>query len=272
MDPLELVRGIAPPVLVALALISAGGNRLLPLALGVGFALAFILLTRDWPTLPHVLWSAPNGKQWLFWGVVGALLVAALEHWRCLPVRVGLWLGIAVGVAAVWFLLSKLAHAETLAWRVVHVGGGGLAVGALVWTQRRLIGRSESSPFFPVFALAILIVDAVVVTLGRSALYGQICGALAAGLGAAIGTCLWRKPFTMGVADGTWLGAAHGLFLLAAVHLAYLTWPAALLTAIAPVLPLMLPQSFAKERPKRWMLVALTLAGLPAAGAIALSA
>ena len=36
----------------------------------------------------------------------------------------------------------------------------------------------------------------------------------------------------------------------------------------AVLLPLALPKAFAKERPKRWMLVALTLAALPATGAI----
>lgn len=269
MEWLPLIKGIAPPVLVTLALVSAGGNRLLPLAIGIGLTLAFVLL-KSWPTLPHVLWSSPDGIQWLFWSAVAAMLVSSLELWRCLPARAGAAVGVALAGVSVWLVLQKVGARQSTAWNVMQIGAGGLAVAAIVVAQRRLIARSTSSPFFPVFVLAILIVDSVVLTLGRSLLFGQMCGACAAGLGAAVVTCMWRKPFTMSVADGTWFGIVHGLFLLAAVHLAYLGWPAALLAAAAPVLPLALPKSFAKERPKRWMLVATTLAALPAGGAIAL--
>ena len=100
-----------------------------------------------------------------------------------------------------------------------------------------------------------------------SALLGQLCGVVAAALGAAAGTALWRRPFALPAADGTWIGAAHALFVLAGVHLGSLPWSAAGAALLAPCALLLLRPGAAK-RPVGWTAAALLLAGMPLAGAI----
>lgn len=63
MDLEVVLRGVLPPIGAALLLVSLGGSRLVALAVAVGLYVAFGLLRRDWPELPHVLWSAPDGRQ-----------------------------------------------------------------------------------------------------------------------------------------------------------------------------------------------------------------
>ena len=54
--------------------------------------------------------------------------------------------------------------------------------------------------------MVLLSLDAALVTLGKSALLGQLCGAVAAALGAGVATSLWRRGFALQAADGVWLG------------------------------------------------------------------
>ncbi|MCR9244758.1 MAG: hypothetical protein NXI31_06985 [bacterium] len=274
MDLVLLVKSIAPPAIAALALVSAGGNRLLPLALAIGLTMAFVLL-HQWPVLPHVLWSRPGWSgaavHWLYWCLMVVILTSGLEHWKCLPPKIATFLGPLVGAGAVWFVMRAAAAGEGVGWQVLHVGGGALAVAALVVVHRRLMLRAVSSPFLPAFFVVALAVDVTVLILCRSDSQARVVLGGASALLAAIITSLWRKPFVLSAADASWLGVLHALLLLAAAELAYLPWMVAMLVAVVPVVPLTLPKSFAKERPRRWMLVALLLAALPAAAAIALA-
>ena len=266
MDYVVLVKGLLPPVLIGLSLVGAGGNRMLPLAIALGRGAAFLLL-KGWPALPHELWSRPNGTQWLLWSLLGVGLVGSLAHWRCLPVRLG---SVAVALTAafgVWLILGKLGSREDLQWALPHIGTSGAAVILLVLAGARLAARTESSSLMPVVGLVVLSADAAILTLSGSALYGQLCGSCAAVLGAAIATVLWRGPLRVEEADGAVFGAVHGVFLVAGVHLSYLTWPAASLAAVA----LLAPLPIVKKRGSPRMLAALVLTILPAGGAIALS-
>jgi hypothetical protein len=83
--------------------------------------------------------------------------------------------------------------------------------------------------------------------LASSAFLGQLCGAVAAAVGAAAGTVLWRKPFALTAADGTWIGVAHGGFVLAGKHLADLVWPAAVVAMLSPCALLLLRGGLAKS-------------------------
>lgn len=270
MDLVFVLKGVAPPALVALALVSAGGNRLWPLALALGLGFAFVLL-QGWPKLPHELWSRPDSTQWLLWGIVGVAITASLEHWRCLPRGSGTAFVAVAAAFVVWLLLGKLGARESTSWVVMHIGGGGAAVALVTLAGARLASRAASSPFLPALAMLILSADAALLLVAGSAKYGQLCGACAATLGAALCTAFWRRPFTMASHDGALFGAVHGLFLLAGIHFSYeSTWTATVLAASAPLLPLALPRSFARERPKRWLLTATVLAALPLAGAITL--
>ncbi len=265
-DPIVVLKGSLPPVGAALLLVSFGGSRLVPLAMGLGAYVAFGLL-KEWPAWPHQLWSAPDGRQWLLWGVLAAGLTSLLEELRLLPQRLAPAVGVGLGAAAVWLLLGKQAARWEAEQVVLHVGGGGLVVGALVLLLRRVLAQAPAAgPLVGSVFAGLLSVDAVLLTIGRSGLLGQLCGAVAAALGAAVGTSLWRRPFVLSAAAGTWLGIAHGLFVLAGVHLASLPWSAAGLALAAPATCLLLWRGLA-ARPRLWTAAAAALLALPLAGA-----
>jgi len=268
-----MLRGVLPPVVAALILVSAFGARTLPLAMVAGLFVADVLLVKQWPALPHELWSEPDGQQWLLWSLVALGLVTAAEHFRLLPRRLAASAGVAVAAFAVLLMLEKVRLAQGWSDGQVwtFVGGGGLLAAMLVWSQRRVLTRAPRSILPGILWTVALSLDAVIVTNGDSALLGQLCGAVAAALGAAIGCRLWRKDFALQSADGMWLGLAHGLFLLAGVQLAYLEWTPALIALCAPLLLLALPKGFGEERTWRWVLAASPLLLAPLAVAVWLS-
>lgn len=267
LPPIEQVlKGTLPPVGAALLLCSVGGARLLPLAAGVGLYVTFGLLRDEWPQLPHALWHEPDGRQWLLWGVVTACLWALLERCKALPAELAAGLGVATAAGGVYLLLQKQLPRFSTGDTLLHVGGGGLAVAALVLACRHSIGRGPQGIGPAIVFTVLLSVDAGLLTIGRSGLLGQLCGAVAAALGAAASTGLWRKPFGLLAADGIWLGVAHGLFLLAGAHLASLPWEAVGSAMVAPF-GLLLLQPAATARPFWWTFGGLLLVAGPLAGA-----
>jgi hypothetical protein len=268
VDPEVVLRGVLPPVGATLLLVSLGGVRLLPLAVGIGLLVAYGLL-KAWPALPHELWASQNGTEWLLWGIVALGLVAALDHRRWLG-STGMPVAVLVGAGAGWLVLQKVASHWATAQAVVHVGGG-LAIVALgIAGHRRVLANAPATVLPAILFTVVLSFDAVLLTLGESALLGQLCGAVAAALGAAVGTALWRRPFALAPADATWLGGAHALFLLAGVHLAYLSWPVASLALVAPLTLLPLRGNL-RDRPRSWARVATPLALAPMVVALVLS-
>lgn len=235
MDLVPVLQGVLPAIVAALLLVGLGGARLLALAAGVGLFAAYTLL-KDWPALPTALWSAPNGTEWLLWAVAAACALALLERTGVLTGRPAAVAAVVLAPASVHLLLLKLASRWATGDVLLHVAVGGAGVAILVLGLRRMLRTARPGPLPAIVAAALLSVDAVLLAAHGSALLGQLCGALAAAVGAGLGTMLWRRPFALAGADGTWLGLGHGLFLLAGVHLANLTWTAAVLAAIAPLL------------------------------------
>jgi hypothetical protein len=270
VDPIVVLKGALPPIAAALLFVSLGGVRLLPFAAACGLFVAFGLLKNwhDWPTWPHELWQAPNGTMWLVWGIVAACLVALLEHLRLLPGRVAGPFGAAVAGVGVWLLLERVMQAQRWppAEIALHVGGGALIAVLLVLACRRVLERAPGG-IAPAVVFSVSLSAVSVAVALSSALLGQLCGVVAAALGAAAGTALWRRPFALPAADGTWIGAAHALFVLAGVHLGSLPWSAAGAALLAPCALLLLRPGAAK-RPVGWTAAALLLAGMPLAGAI----
>ncbi len=259
-DPIVLLKGTLPPIAAALVFVGCGGTRWLPLAVAVGLAIAFGLL-KEWPLLPHQLWAAPDGRQWLLWGVFAAALAASLEHFRVLRTRAAAGVGVGIAALAVWLMLGKQAARWDAITVLQFVGSGAVATTLLVLACRRVLARGPASVGPAIVFTLILSFDAVLLTEGRSGLLGQMCGATAAALGAAAGTSSWRRPFALAVGDGTWLGVAHGLFVLSGVHLAYLAWPAVWCALAAP-LPLLLLGKGLALRPATWTISAI-LVSLP---------
>lgn len=271
MDLDTVLRGALPPIVAVLLFVSFAGVRLLPLAMAIGLYVAYGLLKQAWPSWPHELWSEPNGMEWLLWGTVTLALVAVLEHLRVLPPRVANSAAPAVGAAVAWFMLQKVASHWTGSEVVLFVGTGGLLVALTIVATRTTLARAEGSVVSAAVFATVLSVDTVLVTFGKSAFLGQLCGAVAAAVGTAAVTCSWRRGFSLRAADGAWLGGAHVLFVLAAVHLAYLEWWPAACALLAPFLLLLLPRALAQDRKKVWMVVAVALTAVPLAVGLGLA-
>lgn len=259
-DPIVVLKGTLPPLAAAFVLVGLFGARWLPLAVAVGLAVAYGLLNNGLPLLPHRLWFEPNGREWLLWGVIAAALAALLENFRVLRGRVAAGVGVALAIVALWLMLIKLAARWDPGEVLLFVGTGGLAAGLMVLACRRVVGDAPAGIGAAVVFSFVLSFDAVLLTMGRSGLLAQMCGATAAALGAALGTALWRRPFALTGGDGTWLGIAHALFLLAGVHLAYLSWPA-MWSAFAAPLPILLLGKRFVDRHATWTIGALLLSG-----------
>jgi hypothetical protein len=240
-DPVVILKGVLPAIGLALLLVSFGGARLLSVAAAVGPFVAYALL-KDWPAWPHELWAAPNGTEWLLWALVSSALVTVLEYKRLVHGRSAAGLVVAVACVSTWLVLSKRVTVWSMSEAWWYVGSGAVIVAVSALGHRALLRRARSGVGPAILFTVVLSVDAVVVvTLGKSLFLAQLCGAVAAALGAAVGTTLWRRPFALAVADGTWLGMAHALFVLAGVHIADLGWPAACCVLAAPLL-LLLPR------------------------------
>jgi hypothetical protein len=259
-DPVVLMKGTLPPIAAALVLVGLFGARWLPLAVAIGLGVAYGLLKKEWPLLPHQLWAAPDGRQWLLWGVVAATLAALLENFRAVRGRAAAGTGVVLAALGVWLLVSKQAARWDAGELLLFVGVGGLAAALVVLVCRRIVASAPAGIGVAVVFSFVLSFDAVLLTMGRSGLLAQMCGATAAALGTAIGTAMWRRPFALGTGDGTWLGIAHALFLLSGVHLAYLTWPAVCSALAAPLPLLLLGKRFA-DRHATWTVSAILLSG-----------
>lgn len=266
MDYDVLIRGAAPPILAALLLVSLAGSRMLPLAMAIGLYVAHGLL-KEWPALPHELWSDPNGVAWLTWGMVATAMLTLAQHLRLLPARITPGAAVIVAALSVWLMLSKVASRWSGVEVALHVGGGGLLVAATMLAVRAVIARRPAATAQSVAVgtlfMVVLSLDAGLLVLGKSAFLGQLCGAVAATLGAAVFTKIWRPTFTLRAADGIWIGGAHALFVLAGVHLSYLPWWPAGCALAAPFLLLLVPRSFDQARALRWLVVAVPLVLVP---------
>ncbi len=249
MELTPILHGVLPPILLALFGVSRFGARALGLAAALGALIAYGLL-KQWPALPHQLWHDANGTEWLLWSLLGAALVALA--WRASgPRAAGLPIAAALFTAvATHLLLTKVAVGWSTTVTALHVAGAAVGVGLLTWGQRRALVAMPQGMFPLVLASVVLSLDAGIVTLGKSALLGQLCGAIAAAFGATAGVRLWRKDVALTPADALFFAFAHGGFLLAGVHLAYLPWTAAGLAAVAPLLTLAVPAKWWSARPQ----------------------
>ncbi|HEX6810295.1 MAG TPA: hypothetical protein VF384_01615 [Planctomycetota bacterium] len=263
MDPVLILRGVLPPIVAAILLVSVGGSRLLALAAGLGLYFSYAWL-HGWPPWPHELWVEPSGNEWLLWAILTAALVATLERAGLLRTRVALAVAVAGACASTWLVLCKAAAHWSMSLAVLHVGAASLIAVLSVFAHRVVLRAAPAGPAPAILFTVVLSVDSVVLTLGSSALLGQLCGAAAAALGAAAGTTLWR-PFRLLTADGTWIGLAHALFIVAGVHLAYVGWPAA---ACALIAPLTLCLRTRAVSPRAWMFASSALVLGPLAGAL----
>jgi hypothetical protein len=266
VDPLEVVKAAAPPIVAVLLLVSIAGTRLLPLAVAIGLFGAQWLL-RGMPATPIELWESPQGALWLLWSVIGGAVVAQLEVSGLLRGRLATGAGMAVAAFAVWLVLQKLAARWDALEVVLYVILGGIVAALVVLACRTIVGRAPKNLAPAVVFSVVLSLDAAIVAYRGALTPGLLCGAAAAAAGAAAGTSMWRLPFALSPADGTWLGCAHVLFLLGGAHLGSLPWPAALCAMAAPCV-LLLMRPGLEPRPITWSLTAFLMMAVPMGGAM----
>lgn len=260
-----MLKGALPPILLALFLVGLISVRLVPLAVAGGLYVAHGLL-KAWPSWPHELWSEPNGTEWVLWCLAAGAGVALLEHFRILGGAVATTFAAIVGGGSVWFLLMKQAARWPWSDVLLHVAGGGFVVALLVVAMRRSLQAAPPGRAPAIVITALLSLDAALLASTGSGLQGQLCGVTAAALGAAIGTTIWNRPFTLTGADGTWIAMAHALFVLAGVHLSSLPWSAAGCALLAPGALYLLGPG-ATRTPRTWAVAACLLLVAPLGGA-----
>jgi hypothetical protein len=237
VDLEPILHGTLPPILAALLLVSLGGPRLLPFAAAAGLLVAHALL-KEWPAWPHQLWSAPNGRHWLLWVVSASALLTTVEHTGVGRGRPAAWLGGLLAALGCWLVLEKVAMRWPPWQSGLLIGGSALLLFWLVQAIRHALRVARPGLLPGILVTALLSMDAVLLAAHGSGLLGQLCGAMAAACGAAVGTVLWRKRFALVAADGTWIATAHGLFLLAGVFLADLP-PGYAIGLVVPLLALL---------------------------------
>lgn len=262
MPVLQIVYGVAPPIALALLALSRWGGRCLVLAAAFGALVAYGLLFWRLPGWPHELWQNPNGIEWLLWGLCGAALLR-------LGGRAGAFVDAGLAAVVVWLLTKKVAAAWTTGELLLHVGGAGLATLVLAFAMRRQAAAATTS-VVPWLATSVLLsVDAALLTLGKSALLGQLTGAFAAAFGTAAGVrLLWRKDLVFAAPSAGFVAVLHVVLLMAGPTLAYLPWRETGMAAAGPLLMLLLPRGLCERRPGLAAGCAAVLAVVPGIAAL----
>lgn len=223
MDMLEVaLKGALPPIVLVLLLTLPFGRRWLGVATGIGFVVAFWLLTNGLPAMPQQLWNGSNdATQWLCWCMLLAALVSGLEGLRRMPRAAALALVAVVVAATVWLPLTNLRRHWSAGDNVLHTGVALLLLAATLISMRRLPARRPGVLIAVVFT-ACLSVDAyVLVNAAHSGLVGQLAGVGAAALGTSIGLTLWRRPFELPPSAVLPLAIGHASILVLGYHLGY---------------------------------------------------
>lgn len=272
MPPLsEVLYTALPPIVAAVLLVSWRGARLTTLAVSIGVFVAWCLNRGELPPWPWQLLTEPVGSQWLLWSVVGTGLLAWLEHTGILRGRIAVAAGMVFVAIATWLMLQKVAGQWSVGQVALYVGGGAVAAALVVHASRASLASAPAgiAPAV-VFAVLCSALSVLLVVGAQDAPLGKLCGACAAAVGAAAGTWLWRRPFALAAADGTCLGGAWALLVIAGALLASLPLTAALLALLSPCAPLLLRPSIA-QRPLAWAIASLAISGAPLAGALAIA-
>ncbi len=228
-----------------------------PLGIGLGFLGGFITISGvgALPSEGRTL----AGLDWTFWGcllVTGiAALRCALEGWRWHVANIVLWCVTALLLTRVVANSAEasglLLYACLLLWFVLELGATAFA-------------RTRPGAATPLALWAVAAGLAVVTSLSGSAKLGQLCGALAATLGAACVLAWWRPRLKLGAG-----GSSVTVFALVALGLcahfySYTTRVDLLLLAAGLMTPLALRLPALRDLGGvRRAVLALTLALLP---------
>ena len=222
MDELRaILYGVLPGIAGGLLLVGLLGRRWLGLAISLGVVVAFCLLRQTLPEWPHDLYSGRNdAMEWLIWCLLLAGAMSIVGGRKLLPLRIALPPVAVLLCLQVWLMLRRASRRWESGEVLLHHG---LAMVAFVglWLLLRRTAVQRRGLALGIAWTACLSIDAFVLLEGRSALQGQLAGGAAAALGAAVGTALWRRPFSIDASAPLPLLVAHGGLLLAGYHISY---------------------------------------------------
>lgn len=263
---IAVAKGVAPALIAAVVGVGLLGARALGFVIAAGAFVVYGLLKR-WPDLPHALWSAPDATQWWLWALVGAALLGGLERARVLRGAVAEATVILLGVCAVWLMLHRVTASTAGSERLLSLGVPMAALAALTLGARAAAPAPRGCSVVALWTVC-AVAAALVLTLGGSALFGQLAGAYAAALGASSVLLLRRRPVTLAPADATAFALAHGGLLTAGLFIAEVTLAPALIVGLAPLAALLLRSSRRAAPVLAWSLT-LALAAVALGLAIA---
>jgi hypothetical protein len=235
---IAVAKGVAPALVAAVVGVGLLGARALGFVIAAGAFVGYGLLKR-WPDLPHALWSAPDATQWWLWAVVAAALLGVLERARVLRGVVAEAVVILLGVCAVWLMLHRVTASTAGAERLLSLGVPMAALAVLTLGARAAAPAPRGCGVVALWTVCAVAASGVL-TLGGSALFGQLAGAYAAALGASTVLLLRRRPVTLTAADASAFALGHGGLLIAGVFLAEVTLAPALLVGLAPLAAMLL--------------------------------
>jgi hypothetical protein len=260
---LAAVKGVAPSIAAAALLVGGLGRGWVSLAVALGLGGAHVAL-KGWPGLPG---AGADGVAWIIWSVAAAALLATAEQLGALRRPAAPMLGLLLLAVQPWLVLALLCERWPALTCTAHVALPAVAAVFAAIALRRVAERRPGLTV-PLVWICAFAVDAIVLLQARSALLAQLAGAVAAALGTACCTALWRRGFTLAAAHVVPLVAAHAGLLLAGYHFTYeaSAW-ATLAAALAPLgLALGHPRSARRQR----LAVAASAAAMALALAVAL--
>ncbi|HKE01255.1 MAG TPA: hypothetical protein VKE69_09615, partial [Planctomycetota bacterium] len=186
MDPTQaLLFGVALPAAVAgVALLVAGVTRLRFLAaaaVALAFAAAFVEIVGR-PSFPP-----KESTHWLPWVAAAAVAAALLEPSPLLGKAVRAIACVAVPVVFLSRLPGSWTEPTRVVWAAALVGGT-----AVVWLSLDGLARAAAPSAMLAATWIVAAASAVAIGLSGSAVLGQLAGAVAAALGAALVLCVWK--------------------------------------------------------------------------------
>jgi hypothetical protein len=159
-----------------------------PLALAVGFALAFRApsVAGAIPSLPPV-----SSTAWLFYAAIGATIVGLLDAIARLPMFVRAPLVALSGGAACMAVLSFKINSD---WTIAQALVAFMTFAAVTWFWWISLERALSDGGFegPLILIALSTALGMTFAMNGNLKYGQLAGSLAAASGAALVLSIWR--------------------------------------------------------------------------------
>ena len=214
MDLLRwLLFGVLPAVAAVLLGVGVGGPRWLALSLATAICVPFGIVL-DWPDW---FWRLDpvrgDPRPALWWTLLFAGLVGSLYDLRYLPKIVAVGLEFLLVAALPWLLAGRLHGRASFEHLVLWLGAGWIVIAVVWWVVRRA-AKAQPGVTVPLAMAGVFGADAWLLHQHAGGSDWQLAGVAATGLGFAVVTTAWRRPFECGTGAGLCMTLAHTGLLL----------------------------------------------------------